>query len=195
MTIILGSGSPRRKEILQFFSIPFVQYSSDFDEESIPYEGNAAKYVETLALKKAEALSSLHKDNPILTADTAVFCKGKLYNKPKDRNEAFSFLSELSNETHSVFTGIALFHQNMTYVLSEEAKITFHELSVDQINKYLDQVKFLDKAGGYAIQQGGGLLVKKLEGCYYNVMGLPLTSLGELLKKANIDLWNHIKNP
>ncbi len=194
MTIILGSESPRRKEILQFFSIPFTQCSSNFDEESIVYTGEPAKYVETLAGKKAEALSAIHKDKPILTADTAVFCKGKLYNKPKDRNEAFSFLSELSNEVHSVFTGVALSYQNTLYVLSEETKITFHDLSPDQINRYLDQIKFLDKAGSYAIQQGGGLLVKKLEGCYYNVMGLPLNSLRELLQKANIDLWSHIKN-
>ena len=194
MTIILGSESPRRKEILQYFSIPFTQHASNFNEESILYEGKPAKYVETLALKKAEALHALHKENPILTADTAVFCNGKLYNKPKDRNEAVSFLSELSSQTHSVFTGVAIAYQGYTQVLSEETKITFHDLSFDEINKYLDQIKFLDKAGSYAIQQGGGLLVKKLEGCYYNVMGLPLTPLRELLKKVDIDLWDHIKN-
>lgn len=193
MTIILGSESPRRKEILHFFSVPFTQSSSNFDEESIHYEGDPRQYVETLAIKKAEALSKLHKNKPILTADTAVFCKGKVYNKPKNRTEAVSFLSELSGETHSVFTGVALFHQNAVHVLSEETKIVFHKLTSDQINHYLDNIKFLDKAGAYAIQNGGGLLVKKLEGCYYNVMGLPLHPLKELLKKAEIDLWAHIK--
>lgn len=193
MDLILGSTSPRRGEILNFFSVTFLQIPSQFDEDSIPFEGNPSLYVSTLAEKKAQALSLQYPTSAILTADTTVAAHGKVYNKPKNREEAVQFLSELSDSWHSVFTGLSLSFAGKTHTLCEETKILFHPLSLEQINHYLDKVNFLDKAGSYAIQQGGAILVKKIEGCYYNVMGLPLTSLRTLLLKIDVDLWSHLK--
>jgi septum formation protein len=193
MDIILGSGSPRRQEILRFFSLPFTQASPPFDERQVAFDGNPVAYVETLSKEKAKSLSPLYGDKAILTADTVVFQNGVIYNKPQDLSEAISFLKTLSGSWHSVFTSLSLFHKGSIKTLHEETKILFHELSLDQIEKYLEHVNFLDKAGGYAIQQGGSLIVKKIEGCYYNVMGLPLTSLRELLLSVDIDLWKHMK--
>jgi septum formation protein len=193
MQIILGSGSPRRGEILRFFSLPFTQVPSAFDEESVLFKGDPASYVQELSRKKGESLSSFYPESPILTADTTVFCEGTIYNKPQSREEAVHFLQSLSGKWHSVFTALSLSYQNTLETRCEETKILFHSLSLDQIDHYLKHVNFLDKAGSYAIQQGGGLIVKKIEGCYYNVMGLPLGSLRELLLSIQIDLWHHMK--
>lgn len=193
MEIILGSQSPRRGEILRFFSVPFLQIAPLFDEESVLFQGDPALYVQKIASEKANLLSLKHPERIIVTADTTVFCKGKIYNKPNSREEAISFLKDLSGSWHSVFTGVALYSQGKIETKAEETKILFHDLTEYQINCYLNHINFLDKAGSYAIQQTGALVVKKIEGCYYNVMGLPLTSLKELLAKAGIDLWNHLK--
>ncbi len=193
MEIILGSGSPRRGEILRFFSVPFQQIASSFDEDSVPFTGDPADYVKTLSRKKAETLAIDHPDKVILTADTTVFCEGVIYNKPKNQEEAVCFLKTLSGKWHSVFTSLSLFHKGKVETKCEETKILFHELTLDQIELYLKHVNFLDKAGSYAIQQSGSLVVKKIDGCYYNVMGLPLNSLKELLLSVGVDLWKHMK--
>ncbi len=193
MQIILGSGSARRREILGFFAVPFIQIASSFEETSVIFTGNPVSYVEELSKKKGESLSSFYPDNPILTADTVVFCEGSVYNKPRDQQEAAHFLQNLSGKWHSVFTSLSLFYQERFHTRCEETKILFHDLSLEQIDQYLQHINFSDKAGGYAIQQGGGLIVKKIEGCYYNVMGLPLGGLRELLLQIHIDLWQNIK--
>ncbi len=190
--IILGSSSPRRKEILSFFSLPFSQITSNFDEESITYEGDALLYVETLAEKKGESLSKEHPEDIIITADTIVYLDGKVYNKPKSKEEATSFLQELSGKWHTVYTAVALTHGDKQHVKTEKTNILFNELTDDHIEHYLAHVNFLDKAGSYAIQQGGSLVVKKIDGCYYNVMGLPINALQELLQLVNIDLWEYM---
>jgi septum formation protein len=193
MEIILGSGSPRRGEILRFFSIPFLQIASSFDEDSVAFTGDPADYVRTLSRKKAETLAPDHVDRALLTADTTVFCEGVIYNKPKSHEEAVLFLKTLSGKWHSVFTSLSLFHKGQMETKCEETRILFHELTLDQIHHYLQHVNFLDKAGSYAIQQSGSLVVKKIDGCYYNVMGLPLNSLKELLFAIGVDLWKHMK--
>jgi septum formation protein len=193
MQIVLGSGSPRRREILSFFSLPFIQVSSAFEENTVSFSEDPTSYVKELSRKKGETLLNLYPDSPILTADTTVYCEGKIYNKPKDREEAICFLQTLSNRWHSVFTSLSLFYQGRVETRCEETKILFHPLTLNQIDHYLEHINFLDKAGSYAIQQGGGLIVKKMEGCYYNVMGLPLGSLQEVLLTIHIDLWQHMK--
>ena len=193
MSLILGSQSPRRKEILGFFSVPFTQVSSPFDERTIQFEGDPKKYAETLAIKKGEGLLDLYPDNPILTADTIVFHNETLYNKPLDKNQAIQFLSTLQGSWHSVFSSVALCYKGEKTVRTEETRILFRPLSSLQIDSYLNHINFLDKAGGYALQQGGGILVEKIEGSHYNVMGLPLGPLEELLLLAEIDLWSHLK--
>lgn len=193
MELILGSQSPRRGEILHFFSLPFKQVPSHFDEETIVFEADPIKYVQTLAEKKGLSLTKDYPESIILTADTVVFLEGKVYNKPKDRKEAVSFLNSLSGKWHTVYTALALHSQGKHFSRVEKTDILFHELKPTHIEHYLDKINFLDKAGSYAIQQGGSLIVKEIRGCYYNVMGLPLNALRELLALVDIDLWKHMR--
>lgn len=193
MQIILGSTSPRRGEILHFFSLPFIQIPSHFDEKSISFTGDPIQYVETLAKKKGESLITQYPQNLIITADTIVYLEGKVYNKPESKEEAIRFLQELSGKWHTVYTAVALSLNGQQHVRVEKTAILFNTLSNAHIDHYLNHVNFLDKAGSYAIQQGGSLVVKKIEGCYYNVMGLPLNALQELLNLVNIDLWEHMR--
>lgn len=193
MELILGSQSPRRKEILGYFSVPFRQVSSQFDEEKVPFEGNPTKYAHTLSKGKADDLFLKFPDQPILTADTIVYCHGKVYNKPKDEQEAFRFLRELSGNWHSVFTSMTLRYKNDLWQEIVETKVLFHPLTDDQIHTYYRTLHYGDKAGGYMIQQAGGIIVAKIDGCYYNVMGFPINALRNLLLHLNIDLWDHLK--
>lgn len=193
MRIILGSQSPRRREILGYFSLPFLQVSSNFDEEAEPYDGNPQKHALHLSQKKAAAIAHNYPDDIILTADTTVSVDGKMLNKPADEKEAFSFLSLLAGRWQSVFTGVTVRLGEKVYSATEETRILFHKLTPDQIHKFHQHCHFLDKAGGYAIEKSGSLIVEKMEGCYYNVMGLPINTTTRLLKQVGIDLWDHLK--
>ena len=192
--IILGSQSPRRREILSFFSLPFVQVPSSFDEESVVFEGDPARHAMVLSQKKAEVLSMQFPDDVIVTADTVVFCDGKLYNKPQDEQEATEFLLELGGRWHQVFTGVTVRKGEEVHTDFGETKLLFHKLSSQQIQKFHAHCYFLDKAGGYAIEKSGNLIVSRIEGCYYNVMGLPINVMQKLLGKLGIDLWDFLKS-
>lgn len=194
MRIILGSQSPRRKEILDFFSIPFVQIPSTFDEDSIAFEGDPVNYALTLAQGKSQELSHRFPRDLILTADTVVFFEGNIYNKPKDEKEAFSMLRSFSGKWQHVYTAVVIQLDGMSHEAVEETKILFNTLTDEQIHLYLSHSRYLDKAGGYAIQQGGSILVSRMDGCYYNVIGLPVNILRKLLNKFDIDLWKYLKS-
>jgi len=191
--LILGSQSPRRKEILEFFSLPFKQVPSHFEEDGFPFKEDPATYALELSEQKALLLVQQFPKNLILTADTVVFCEGKIYNKPKDEDEAFQFLSELSGKWHSVYTGMTIIQGAKKFHECEETKILLHSLTERQIRLYHQHLFFSDKAGGYAIQEAGALIVSRIDGCYYNVMGLPLNALKKLLLKMGIDLWDYLK--
>ena len=193
MQIILGSQSPRRQEILSAFSIPFAQVPSNFDEESVHYQGNPGEHAMFLSQKKSETLFSEYPDAVILTADTVVFYEGKLFNKPQDENEAFFFLSTLCGHWHSVFTGVTVRRGPLAYTDVEETRLLFNPLTPDQIKQFHAHCYFLDKAGGYAIEKSGNLIVSRLEGCYDNVLGLPINTTRKLLLKVGIDLWDFLK--
>lgn len=191
---ILGSASPRRKEIMEFFSLPFTQEAPTFDERSIPFQGDPEKYVTELTLGKLKELKEKFPNSMIVTADTVVFCNNKVYNKPVDENEAFLALKELEGKWHSVFTALS-FYDGGTQVFSavEETKVLCNHLNDEEIRNYHSKIHWMDKAAGYAIQTGAGLIVNKIDGCYYNVMGLPINTLHKLLKHAGINLFDHIK--
>ena len=191
--LILGSSSPRRKEILGAFALPFEVASPPFDEDSIPFTGDPEKYVTSLSLGKAKSLHTKFPESNLLTADTVVYLDGKVFNKPAHLEEAVSFLSQLVDKEHSVFTGVTLHTPSEYYGQVEETKVHFNPLSLEQIRHYLAHMTWQDKSGGYGIQAAGGLLVKKIEGCYSNVMGLPVNSVRDLLLKIGIDLWLHIR--
>lgn len=193
MRLILGSQSPRRQEILNYFSIPFEQIASHFDEEAHPYKGDPQAYALELACEKAKTLLQDHPDAIILTADTVVALEKEIFGKPKDREEAFRILSLLQGKWHSVFTGVAVATSEGVEKGVEETKVLFNSLTSEQIDRYLEALHWADKAGGYAIQLAGSLTVARIEGCYYNVLGLPINTTAGLLKKAGIDLWEYLK--
>jgi septum formation protein len=192
--LILGSQSPRRREILGFFSLPFVQIPSDFDEESFPFQEDPARYATTLSRKKAEELTKRFPGHLILTADTVVFFEGTIYNKPKNEEEAFLMLRNLSGKRHQVFTAVTMQRDSEVHSGCEETKIFFNPLTDSQIRLFHRSCPSLDKAGAYTIQSSGSILVSRIEGCYYNVMGLPINTVHKLLGNFGIDLWQHL-NP
>jgi septum formation protein len=193
MQLILGSQSPRRGEILNFFNLPFKQISPSFDENSIPFLDNPREYVTTLAKGKADSLAPRFRDSIILSADTIVYKEGKIYGKPKNEQEAFQFLKELSGKWHHVFTGLNVYSRGQDFHALEETRVLFNSLTEEQMRTYLFIHSFSDKAGGYMIQGAGSLIVKRIEGCYYNVVGLPINALYLVLKEVGVDLWKHLK--
>lgn len=193
MHLILGSSSPRRKEILSYFSYPFKQASPPFDEDSIPFVGDPVSYVTTLALEKGHSLKKAYPHDVILTADTVVFVEGDVLGKPKTEEEMVAMLTRLSSRWHSVYTAVAVISPKIVLSEYEETRVLFNTLTPDDIHRYMRSHSLFDKAGAYAIQSSGSLIVKRIEGCYYNVMGLPVNTLRKVLEQAGIDLWNHLK--
>lgn len=192
MEIILGSQSPRRKEILSYFSLPFKQVSPQFDEDAHPFQGNPEKYASMLSQGKAESLADRYPDAVIITADTIVYREGKIYGKPANESEAFLSLKQLVGEWHTVYTAVTVQKNTEAFTHVEPTKVLFNQLTDDQIRHYISHTECADKAGGYAIQMAGGIIVKKIDGCYYNVMGLPINSLEKLLKHFQIELWDYL---
>ncbi len=191
--LILASTSPRRKTILSYFSYPFKCISSNFDEKTFPFIKDPKQYVQDIAEKKALALPAIYKDSVILTADTIVFYNNKIYIKPKNAKEAYLILKDLSNAQHQVFTGVCVKYKDKIYKETEETKVLFHPISEKQMKRYHEMFYFSDKAGGYAIQEAGSIIIKQIVGCYYNVMGLPINTVKNLLFKVGIDLWDFLK--
>lgn len=192
MQIILGSQSPRRKEILGYFKLPFSQVSPSFDEEAVPFGGKPEDFVCMLSKGKADSLSHQFPAAVILTADTIVYREGKIYGKPRDDKEAFLSLSELVGKWHTVYTGVTVQRGNKTFSQAEATGVLFNDLTPEQIRHYIAHTDCADKAGGYAIQMAGGLIVRKIDGCYYNVMGLPINTVEALLKNLSIELWDYL---
>jgi septum formation protein len=192
LPLILASLSPRRKEILSAFNLPFMQCAPDFDEEEEAFEKDPQEYVMRLAAGKANSLAPHYPASVILAADTTVYAQEVIYNKPKDEREAFFALSALVGKWHSVFTGVAVQCGGKKFQQVEETRVLFNDLTEEQIKHYLLRTEWSDKAGGYAIQLGGGLIVKRIEGCYYNVLGLPINTVRQLLLHFQIDLWDYL---
>ncbi len=191
--IIIGSQSPRRIELMSQFSIPFEQASPPFVEESVAFHGDPVAYVNALSKGKSDSLNHLYPKAAVLTADTVVFCNHKIYNKPQNYDEAFQFLWELQGQWQSVFTGVCLYYDYQLHQEVEETRVLFNPMAPEQIHAYLKHTQWVDKAGGYTIQKLGMLLVKKIDGCYYNVIGLPLNTVHKLFLKIGIDLWHYVK--
>jgi len=181
---ILGSNSPRRKEILKEIGLDFSIYPSNIDE-------NFNKEIELkdipvfLAEKKANALKNKLKENDILiTADTIVIYKNELLSKPENTYQAKKMLEKLSGKSHKVITGVCLSSKNMKSIFSCETIVTFNDLNKFEIEFYINKYNPFDKAGSYGIQEWIGLIgVKKIEGSYTNVVGLPASMLYSKLKK------------
>ena len=191
--IILGSNSPRRKDLLNFFKLPFTQMGSPFDEASLPFSGDPLEYVQTLAKEKGLAIVKERPKEVILTADTIVVFEGDVYEKPVDQTQAAEFLETLSGNTHEVISALCTSFKGKQHVYYEKTYVTFKKLNSKQIKTYIESVHVLDKAGAYAVQDSGSIIIDKIEGCFYNVMGLPINALEKALKEVGIDLWNYLK--
>lgn len=177
--IILASKSPRRKELLSLITENFVIKSAEVDE-SLPKGIQPDKAVEYLSKIKAEPFRN--DEDIIIGADTVVSIDGVILGKPKDRSNAFKMLKMLSGKYHSVFTGVTIIKPDSTKTFSVETRVKFFDLTDREINDYLDTGEPFDKAGAYGIQGKGSLLVKKIDGDYFNVVGLPVSTLNKYLK-------------
>ncbi len=187
MTLILASQSPRRKKILQFLSVPFrVVKPKGVDETPFSRE-KAQQLVERLALSKAQAVSKLYPQLPILAADTVVVQGGRIYGKPQNKAEAFETIMSLQGTKHEVWTGAALVWQKQKIQLSYREKTTvfFRQLSKNEIVRYLNSKEPYDKAGAYDIQGTAAGWIKKWEGDYFNVMGLPIQWVVQQIELIN----------
>lgn len=184
MKLILGSGSPRRKELLSLLGYDFEIRKADTDEVA-PSHLNGSETAAYLALQKAEALKeTLADDEWLITADTEVWKDNKRFGKPESLKEAKDMLHELSGGAHHVISGICLCHGAQVETISVTTIVHFKTLSEEEIEHYVNTYKPLDKAGAYGIQEWIGLIgIEKIEGSYYNVVGLPVFELFEMLKR------------
>lgn len=181
--IILGSQSPRRRALLEGIGIQLEVRINDMDE-SIPADLPAHQAPEYLAKKKAIAfLPLLQKEELLITADTVVIVDEQVLNKPVDSEEAKKMLKRLSGRHHQVVSGVCMTTLSQSHSFSEQTSVYFRTLSDEQINYYVEHYKPLDKAGAYGIQEWIGLVaIEKIEGDFYNVMGLPVGKLVEEMK-------------
>lgn len=187
--IILASASPRRKELLEKLDLDFKICPADIDESMLPDE-DAAMYPLRTAVQKAMAVSKMAKDALIIAADTVVVIDDDILGKPRDEAEAKAMLQRLSGREHMVITGIGVVDttSGRTLSASEQTIVYFHPLEEAEIDAYIASGECLDKAGSYGIQGKGSLLVRKIDGDYFNVMGLPLSKLYRLLLKIDADI-------
>ncbi len=184
--ILLASKSPRRKELLENIGLKFAVCITDTDESVVPKTLEPGLYVCELSLLKANAASRIAGKNAfVIGADTVVVADGQIIGKPKDRDDAFNMLKMLSGKVHSVYTGVTVIDTNDMHCVSqyEKTDVTFRELSDREIYHYIDNFSVCDKAGAYGIQEYASTFVSKIEGDYFNIVGLPVCRLCTMISK------------
>ena len=175
--LILGSGSPRRKELLALATdLPFEVKVSAVDEEAITAE-NAFLLVQKLAAAKAAAVAAECPGDIVIGCDTVVDLDGAVLGKPADREEARAMIRALSGREHLVHTGVCIRQGDRADTFAETTRVEFYPLSDEEIEAYISTPEPYDKAGAYAVQGGAARYVKQLVGCYFNVMGLPVSAV------------------
>lgn len=189
--LYLASRSPRRAELLTQVGIPFVVIDVDVDESWLPDEALEQYAARVATLKAREAARQIKGDHVILAADTAGICRGLRLVKPCDRQSALAMLLQMSGNTHTVTTAIAVYHPTSGRLETRtvSSTVSFRTLSRDECEAYWDTGEPQDKAGGYAIQGLGGIFVERLDGSYSGVMGLPLCETALLLKQFDVRVW------
>lgn len=187
--IILASGSPRRREILSDLGAELKIITADVDESS--NERDPERLAEALAIKKGQAVyEKLLRDGssdatlPIISADTVVFCEGEIMGKPCDRADAERMLEKLSGKAHTVTTGICVISNGVPFSSYLTTRVFVDPLTDEEINAYIDTRDPFDKAGAYGIQGVFSKHISKIDGCYFNVVGLPINALSKLFIKA-----------
>ena len=186
MQLILASGSPRRRELLSLFGIPFAVRAADIDETMDPQK---PPFDEVARVSRCKALAVPHEEaDLIVAADTIVVCGGKVLGKPHSREEALAMLSLLSGRDHQVMTGCTVVRGEKTETFTEVTDLHFRPLREAEIIRYVDSGEPMDKAGAYGAQGKAALFVRGIEGDFFNVMGLPVLLLAGMLKDFGIDL-------
>lgn len=191
MNIILASGSPRRKEILENTNLKFSVITSDIDERIFENE-EPIQLVLRLAFEKCMSVAQNNPSDLVIGADTIVVLDNEILGKPKNEEEAFKTLSKLSNREHQVITGMSIVNLENEKKIVDYAisNVKFKKLTDQDIKDYISTKECLDKAGSYGIQGYGALLVEKIKGDYFNIVGLPISKLSDILKiNFNINLF------
>jgi len=190
--VILASSSPRRENILKQIGIDFEIIPSNICED-VELNLGPRKFVQYWSEKKAKVISKKNKDKIVIGADTIVYLNEKILGKPKDKEESYKMLTNLSGKTHKVLTGVSIAYKekNILRTFSQMTKVTVRDIPKNDILYYIDNYYTLDKAGSYGIQDWFSIWIKKIDGCYYNVMGLPLSKFYKnyLLVKKSIKKW------
>ena len=188
MHIILASASPRRKELLEKFGVPFLIRVADIDETMNP--GNSP-FDEVARVSRRKALAvEKEADDMLIAADTIVVCEGKILGKPRDEADAKAMLRLLSGRDHQVMTGCTVLRGEQCVTFTEVTDIHFRELTDREIDRYVASKEPMDKAGSYGIQGGAALFCERMVGDYYNVMGLPVCRLGQVLKELAPEIFD-----
>ncbi|MBU2009241.1 MAG: septum formation inhibitor Maf [Chloroflexi bacterium] len=185
--IILASASPRRKELLEQIGLSFRVEPSNY-QENIRFDLEPHDLARALSLEKARLVARNHRNALVIAADTFIVFEGKILGKPRTETEAKKMLETMSGKPHSVITGFTIIDadSNKTVSRSVETRVHLRELSSNEIDAYVRSKEPLDKAGAYAIQGLGSVIVERIEGDYFNVMGLPLSALAESLKEFGV---------
>ena len=187
--LVLASASPRRRELLSVVGINDFKVLPSEAEEKTEQGQTPRETVTALSRRKAEDVARRVPEDTVIAADTMVFLDGKLLGKPKSRVEAAEMLRELSGKCHSVYTGVTVSGPNGTITDVCETRVFFRKLTEHEIDAYVDSGEPMDKAGAYGIQGRAAVFVEKIEGDYYNVVGLPLCMLYEMLEKVGYNVF------
>lgn len=187
LPIYLASKSPRRRKLLKQLGIKFKAFSVNSPEDFLDGE-HPVRCVKRIALEKMEFAKQKVKSSILITADTIVVLNHKVIGKPVTRTDAIKILSQLSGKVHNVYTGFCVLNQKTGVMITdyEKTEVEFRKLMKDEIIDYVDSGSPMDKAGAYGIQDDfGAVFVKRINGCYYNVVGLPLTKLYKALREIS----------
>ena len=181
MQIILASASPRRRELMGLYGVPFTIRAADIDETMDP---GKPPFDEVARVSRCKALAvSREPEDVVVAADTIVVCQGEVLGKPRDKEDAARMLRLLSGSTHQVMTGCTVLQGSRAETFTQVTQLHFRPLSEKEIHRYIATGEPMDKAGAYGIQGGAALFCERIVGDYYNVMGLPLCRLGQVLRK------------
>jgi len=187
--LYLASSSPRRRMLLERLRLPFFVLAKPVDE-ALDVEAPPRRRVEILAERKARAAAEDVSQGLVIGADTLVVCNGRVLGKPADAREAEKMLQLLQGRQHDVYTGVAVVEKPAGRVLvaCEQTKVKFKPLTESEIKRYVATGEPLDKAGAYAVQGVGAIFIDSIKGCFFNVVGLPLARLAQMLKEFGVDV-------
>lgn len=183
--IILGSGSPRRKQLLEMIGLEPIVIKSDV-EEVVQYGLSPEQVVLNIAMQKAiDIMPKIDDESLLITADTIVVCESRIIGKPRDEEDAFKILKFLSGKRQIVYTGVIVWDKKtgVRYEIVEESAVYFKELEDEDIERYINTGDAKDKAGAYGVQTEGAVLVERIEGDFYNIVGMPVSKLYDVLKE------------